>query len=548
MSTSQAHPLVDADELPSDTRLLDGRYVVDIRIGQGGAATVYAATGPNGEDVALKIMDAAYAEIPTSRQRFHNEVALAQHLADHPQVVTPYEVGEIPELDGRPYIAMPLVKGQSLLLMLGRLPVTDAIRLIRDLAHVVADVHERGIVHRDIKPGNVIVHQDGERYTPYLLDFGLAHSDGAGSAPESERLTAFHELPGTKHYMAPEQILGADPDPRFDVYALGVTAVEVLTGILPLHDLSAADAARRKCDATLPSLSIASKVPELSAQAVRVIDGALERDLRERTPTVRRFADQLTEVLEAMSARRSQARVVPVADDWSDADEVSQAMAAKPTVPSEVEPSRTSSRAVMWFASAAAVLVILLGLGLLVGKEPAKAETSKAEGAGTAAVGLTAASGGVLGDDGEGQRPAEAVAPPPSAAPKLEHPVTALTPAPEEPDAKDLTAPTAALEEPEPTHTPRPAPKPDTPSIDCERVVADTNAASRARRWSRVLQLTQSTRCWSDRGARVWLRMEALLEAGRFRECARLGKFTNKPELVRMAESCAMELGKETSP
>ncbi|MCA9489882.1 MAG: serine/threonine protein kinase [Myxococcales bacterium] len=215
-------------------QLLDGRYMVDIRIGQGGAATVYAATDADGNDVALKIMTAAHAEIPTSRQRFHNEVALAQSLADHPQVVTPYEMGELPELDGRPYIAMPLVKGKSLLLLLGRLPVLDALRLIRDLAELVADVHERGIVHRDVKPSNVLVDARG---VALLADFGIAL---LGDEPDL-RTTRMGVTMGTVGYMAPEQRVDArSVGPAADLYAAGSMLYVLLTRQNPT-DLFAVD-------------------------------------------------------------------------------------------------------------------------------------------------------------------------------------------------------------------------------------------------------------------------------------------------------------------
>ena len=108
--TTDAPAIRDSDELPPDTVLLGGRLVLDVRIGQGGAATVYAGTMDDGRDVAVKILSADYAELPTSRQRFRNEVMLAQHLEGHPGVVVPYEMGELPELDGRPYRLKPSAK------------------------------------------------------------------------------------------------------------------------------------------------------------------------------------------------------------------------------------------------------------------------------------------------------------------------------------------------------------------------------------------------------------------------------------------------------
>src|SRR5690606_25446655 len=138
-----------------------------------------------------------------------------------------------------------------------------------------------------------------------------------------EGLPTVHEVPGTKHYMAPEQVLGAKPDPRCDVYALGVTMVEVLSGFLPLNELSPADAARRKCDPNLPSLSIAGSVPGLPQELERVIDATLEREPERRTPSAAMLAEQLDDVLEVLLGG-TLPRVVAVAPEVSTAPELVQ--------------------------------------------------------------------------------------------------------------------------------------------------------------------------------------------------------------------------------
>ena len=510
--------LYDVDDLPSDTRVLGGRVVVDVRIGRGGAATVYAATTADGRDVALKVMTAAYAKIPSSRQRFRNEFAAAQHLADHPFVVTPYETGELAELGGRPYILMPLVKGYPLALLVGQLPVLDAVTLMRDLARVVADVHARGIIHRDIKPGNVIVRDDGLGRMPYLLDFGLAYSFGATNAPITVGLTAAHELPGTKHYMAPEQVLGAQPDPRFDVYALAITLWEVLTGVLPLEGLTPADAARRKIDAGLPSLSIAGKVPGLSQELERVIDAALERDPAGRTASAGLFAEQLTGALAGVRPRG----VV-----------VGQGAAAEPAVV-VVEPggSAAASRWMLRSIAAAIFVCAPLGAGWML-RRPSASEREDLDGAG--AVGVTEASEAPARAEGPeeaiGPHPSVEVAPPPE--PKAE-----IGP---EPEAKAEPAPASGKAKRRPK-----GPVLDAVEQPCPDAAAQAQAARRRRQWDQVLQLTKS-RCWDDDVQRIRLRVQALMELRRHRECVALGAQSRDPEVVRLVKTCATRLEEEKS-
>lgn len=604
---TQAQAFVDTDELPPDTSLLGGRIVLDLRIGRGGAATVYAATTADGQDVAVKIMSAAYAELPTARQRFRNEVMLAQHLAGHPHVVVPYEMGELPELDGRPYMTMPLVKGRSLLLRMGRMPLLEAVTLLRDLARILADVHERGIIHRDVKPGNVLVREQDGKQVPYLIDFGLAYSSGEGTAPVTAGLTAAHELPGTKHYMAPEQILGATPDPRFDVYALGVTMIEVLTGVLPLHDLSPAEAARRKCDPNLPSLSIVGKMPGLPGELEAAIGAALERDPGQRTSSAAMVAEQLDGVIERLRERR-QPQAVPVVPEVPDrtltqaippqevaaglyehrARQRQQAAAeaaradVRPAAVRQVEPERVvaqrssveipvveapphageraSKRWVSLAVAAAMVVVVGLGAAFVMGGGSGAEEDSTPAAAGIAASGagvLDVGDGAEAADEPGDGAGADAVEPEderldvPKAAPTIEpEPAPAIEPEPAvEPEPTEVPEP-AVEPEPEPPRKsakprkPKPSPEPS-PAPVCDGQVEAANEANRSKQWSRVLELTQSPRCWPDASARIRLRIRALSELGRYAECAKLGSTSNVAAIKRVANHCAKQLGNE---
>lgn len=535
-----ARAFEDLDELPPETTLLGGRITIDVRIGRGGAATVYAATMADGRQVALKIMSGEHAELATSRQRFRNEVALAQHLADHPRVVTPYEMGELPELGGRPYVTMPLVKGRSLVLLLGRLEVPDAVALLRDLARIVADVHDRGIIHRDIKPANVIVQQWEGARIPFLLDFGMAYSRGDGTAPATAGLTAAHELPGTKHYMAPEQITGATPDARFDVYALGVTMYEVLTGVVPLDDLSPADAARRKCDPNLPPLSIAGRVHDLPEDLEQTIDAALERDPAQRVPSAADLVDRLTEVLDRIRG-----------------ESLGRAGGTKP-VPQAVVPvadetelvGRAPARRWVVLAGVAALLIALLGVGLALPSGSTNGTNAPADRTEPRTPSMAASSSA---------EPDEREALVDRTGPDVPDPI------PAEPDigsadpaglpnegAADAESSSAAVEDAAPKSPAakrhRPPRRKEATGPSCSEVVAEARAATTERKWTQVVRLTNSVRCWDSRHERLALRIDALLELGRFDECVELGRSSKVAEISRVAATCEQQLDKESTP
>lgn len=574
-----ARAFEDMDELPPGTSLLGGRIAIDIRIGRGGAATVYAATMADGRQVALKIMSGEHADNTTSRQRFRNEVALAQHLADHPRVVTPYEMGEFAELGGRPYITMPLVKGRSLVLLRGRLELLEAVALMRDLAQTVADLHSRGIIHRDIKPANVIVQQgDGERI-PFLLDFGVAYSRGDGSAPATAGLTAAHELPGTKHYMAPEQITGDAPDVGFDVYALGVTMYEVLTGVVPLDDLSPADAARRKCDPNLPSLSIAGRLHGLPDDLEQTVDAALQRDPSQRIRSAADLADRLNVVLQRMRAvgpKRFTApapqAIVPFGDETEMvppqlvAAALHEGRAKRAERAAQIQDRRIESElntetappapiphssegehapAKRWFALAGAVvlLILILGGGLALSRGSTNETDGPAERIAPRTHSMAASGTVERGDEGEALADT-AVPDGPGSAPAETG--SAST------DMRDTTATSDSSAQPstEPAVEPKSEPKPDASlgrppkprPRPCTDVGAEAKAAIRAKQWKHVLALTKSARCWDNRDERLALRMAALLALGRFDACAKLGRTSKAPDVTRVAATCEQQL------
>ena len=207
-------------------RFGDGRYELGRRLGYGGMATVHSAHDLKlDRQVAIKILADNYAGDEEIRKRFTREARLAAKL-DHPNVVQVYDVGE----DGdRPYIVMELVEGGTLDDRLrGRkraLPREEALRLLCQMCDGLGHAHARGLVHRDIKPGNLLL-RDADHCLK-IADFGIAR------AAEDTRLTRPGRVIGTERYMAPEQLTDGRITPATDVYACGVVADEILPNARP---------------------------------------------------------------------------------------------------------------------------------------------------------------------------------------------------------------------------------------------------------------------------------------------------------------------------
>jgi TolB-like protein len=197
-----------------------GRFRVGARVGQGGMGVVHRARDTQLErEVALKFLPPWLGADPGARERFLQEARAASAL-DHPNVCTLHEIGTTS--DGELFLAMPLYQGETLRERVerGPLPVSAALGLLREVASGLAAAHARGIVHRDVKPSNILLTHDGG---VKLLDFGIAKLAGS-------TLTRTGELVGTLRYMAPEQLGGGAVDARADVYALGMVLHEMLTG------------------------------------------------------------------------------------------------------------------------------------------------------------------------------------------------------------------------------------------------------------------------------------------------------------------------------
>jgi serine/threonine protein kinase len=215
------------DEEPGQIEVLGNRYLLHSRIGSGGMATIYRARDLQiDRDVAVKVLREVYSTDPKFVTRFQREARAASAL-QHPNIVQVYDYGRT---DGKYYIVMELIEGtdlRSYLCSRGVLNVDRAIIIAHDIALGLGAAHRRGIVHRDVKPQNVLIGIDG---SIKLTDFGIVSLYKDANA---ERLTTSGMTLGTVQYFAPEQAQGEIVSPAADVYALGIVMYEMLTGHPP---------------------------------------------------------------------------------------------------------------------------------------------------------------------------------------------------------------------------------------------------------------------------------------------------------------------------
>jgi len=289
-----------------------GRYLIGERLGRGGMATVFRAHDPDiGRDVAIKFLHAALCEDPEYHARFLREARAAGGLS-HPNIVTVHDVGEI---EGRPYMAMELLDGQPLSEEMtdGKpMPVRDVIVMGIQLARALAYAHKRGIVHRDIKPGNLMRVKDTQ--TIKVTDFGIAHMESAGS----EHRTRVGDILGTPQYMSPEQAQGDKLDGRSDLFATGILLYQMLTGQRPfLGDSLVALAVKIAKEDPIP---IEKQRPDLPASLRRIVERCLAKAPDRRFQTGEELSDALGRVLaeiDEAERNKSRARIIPLRVKWA---------------------------------------------------------------------------------------------------------------------------------------------------------------------------------------------------------------------------------------
>ena len=193
-----------------------GGYIVEGELGRGGMGVVYAATHPMiGKRVAIKVIKPSLSNNPATVERFVQEARSVNQIG-HPNIVDIFAFGALP--DGRSYLIMDLLVGESLRKRVkrGAIPVEDAIRILDEIAGALAAAHDKGFIHRDLKPDNVFLNEQGGRSDVKLLDFGLAKLTANALSSRAFR-TATGAMLGTPDYMSPEQLKGSGVDHRTDI-------------------------------------------------------------------------------------------------------------------------------------------------------------------------------------------------------------------------------------------------------------------------------------------------------------------------------------------
>lgn len=227
------------------------RYAIKRLIGQGGMADVYLAYDEiMGREVAIKVLRTKLASDPQTLVRFIREASAARKLS-HPNVVEIYDVGESGDLH---YIVMEYINGMTLKELISRtgpVPAVQAVEIMKKLTSAVIEAHSRNIIHRDIKPQNVLVSKSGDLK---IADFGIA------LAADSVTLTRNNAVMGSSHYLAPESAAGLIPDFRVDIYSLGIVFFELLTGSVPFTGPNPAAIALKHMQDPLPAIHPYNKI------------------------------------------------------------------------------------------------------------------------------------------------------------------------------------------------------------------------------------------------------------------------------------------------
>src|SRR5271170_724843 len=281
-----------------------GPYEILSPLGAGGMGEVYRAKDTRlDRSVAIKILPSHLSENPESRQRFDREARTISSL-NHPNICTLHDVGH---QDGIDYLVMEYLEGQTLAdrLAKGPLPIEQVLRYGIEICDGLEKAHRSGVVHRDLKPGNIMLTKTGAK----LMDFGLAKASVAAAAsgltanltspPGSHPLTAQGTVVGTFQYMSPEQIEGRDADARSDIFALGAVLYEMVTGKLAFEGKTAATAMAAVLEREPAPIS--SMQPMTPPTLERLIKTCLAKDPDERWQTAHDVKLQLKQIADGTS-------------------------------------------------------------------------------------------------------------------------------------------------------------------------------------------------------------------------------------------------------
>ncbi len=312
-----------------------GRYEVKAELGRGGMATVYRAWDPSFErEVAIKMLPRELLHDPQFRDRFRREIKTIASL-EHPAIVPVYDVGEE---DGVPYFVMRYMPGGSLSQWIekGKFSLEDAARIIERLSSALAYAHRHGLIHRDLKPDNILFDNNGD---PFISDFGVA------KITDSSTNMTGSGIIGTPAYMSPEQAQGEPVDARSDIYGLGVIIFQMLSGHQPYEATTPMGVAVKHITDPVPDILAAN--PELPPATDKIIKTAMAKDREQRYPTATELSRALHEAAFGPAPQTASATVA-------------SGTAPVPTATPATAPGRSGGRGVL---IGVVVLVLLLIVG-----------------------------------------------------------------------------------------------------------------------------------------------------------------------------------------
>lgn len=342
-------PLIALGNDPLLGTTIQQRYRLDAIIGRGAMGMVYLATQELiDRQVAIKVLHSHLVSESESLKRFHQQAKAASRL-HHPHIVTLYDYGIIP--GGQPYIAMDLLKGQTLAELLeekGTLPLSDLLPIFKQICEALADAHKHGVVHRDVKPDNIVLEtrEDG-KYWVKVVDFGIAKL--MRTAGETQpRITKTGAVCGSPAYMSPEQYQGLDVDQASDIYSLGAVLFECLTGKLPFTSIDLVGLMSQHLTEAPPLLS--NYQSGLPPSLEKMVNRALAKNPQDRQASMDDFYAELLasskEPPKAMTVGTSGAPVISTTSDKIQARnlELRQTISEQTPLPVPVTPSYSQSR------------------------------------------------------------------------------------------------------------------------------------------------------------------------------------------------------------
>jgi len=537
----------EVDDAISAGTIIADRYRVLSTLGAGGMGSVYLAEHLTvGRTVAIKVLSSEWSGKSFVTRRFQAEARIASAIG-HPNIVEVFDAGQLP--DHRLFLVMEHLEGRDLgdeLDERGALSQQRTALIIRQVALALAAAHNVGVIHRDLKPGNVMIARRADDEVVKILDFGIASSPRA-TAREGQRLTRPGAIMGTPDYMAPEQATSAEPTPRFDVYALGAMTFEMLVGEPPLAAETPFEL--MVCKRQTPSPSLATRAPHVHPEFVALVDDCLKIHPSERPRDAAEFLDRLDTFIDALPddddeiavPRTTLVAPVPTADGGPPGLANRSSLRVPPppgvpTLPTGPRPVDAARRAAL------ALLVGVLALGLGGWLYLATTDRSTQ---------LPFAEAAIPGDPVE--EPAlttppvvPAVTPPAPQDPPLAPVEPAPAPAPDA-EAGAPEPPPAAEPPPNPSASPAvSAPRPgkrEFTTNECARLRARAEEARRAQSWGLLRELSRRRGCWpSDAEARK-LQTKALMELGDFSGCVAAGHGLDDKEVVQWRKLCQRRAG-----